>query len=127
VLSDGLTLVSPDLPALNILPNPGLSPTRWPLVNRRATRIYPAVRADSAFVGLLTDAAIRDVFNRAAASGASTGQQIGPVRAGQIYAFRTDEATPQYGVMLVVSVPVSTSTTTTTGLQLQVRMAKQPR
>ena len=55
------------------------------------------------------------------------GQQIGPVRAGQIYAFRTDEATPQYGVMLVVSVPVSTSTTTTTGLQLQVRMAKQPR
>ncbi|MBJ6143962.1 hypothetical protein [Hymenobacter sp. BT559] len=124
VLPDGLTLVTPDAQASSSF---RLNDKRWEPAYRRATRIYPAVRADSAFVGLLTDAAIRNVFNRAATSGASTGQQIGPVRAGQIYAFRTDEATPQYGVMLVVSVPVSTSTTTTTGLQLQVRMAKQPR
>jgi hypothetical protein len=42
-----------------------------------------------------------------------------------VYAFLTNETTPRYGIMLVVSVPVSTATTTTTGLQLQVRMAKQ--
>jgi hypothetical protein len=126
VLSDGLTLVSPDLPALSNLPRPGLSLTRWPLANRRGTRIYPAAATATTFAGLLTDEDIRATYNAAAANPTASGQSIGPVQAGQVYAFRTDETTPRYGVMLIVSVPVSTATTTTTGLQIQVRMAKQP-
>jgi hypothetical protein len=121
LLPDGLTLVSPSLSTLT------LNATRWPAANRRATRIYPSTATATTFAGLLTDAAITTTYNTAAANPAASGQRIGPVQAGQVYAFRTDETTPRYGVMLIVSVPVSTATTTTTGLQIQVRMAKQPR
>jgi len=123
VLPDGLTLVAPDASVSGTFK---LDDQRWPLANRRATRIYPTTETATSFAGLLTDATIQSAFSRAEVAGTATrGQLIGPVQAGQVYAFRTDEATPRYGVMLVVSVPVSTSTTTTTGLQLQVRMAKQ--
>jgi hypothetical protein len=120
LLADGLTLVSPNLATLT------LNSTYWPVANRRATRIYPTTETATTFAALLTDAAITAAYNRAAVNPAASGQSIGPVQAGQVYAFRTDEATPRYGIVLIVSVPVSTATTTTTGLQLQVRMAKQP-
>ncbi|MFD1870836.1 hypothetical protein [Hymenobacter bucti] len=118
---DGLTLVTPDSP------NSGtfrLDDQRWPVANRRLTRIYPTAETATTFVGLLTNSAITNAYNTAQTVGA-TGQRIGPVQAGQVYAFRTGGTTPRYGVLLVVSVPVSTATTTTRGLQLQVRMAKQ--
>ena len=120
LLPDGLTLVSPKLPTLT------LNSTYWLPANRRDTRIYPAAATATTFAGLLTDEDIRATYNAAAANPTASGQSIGPVQAGQVYAFRTDETTPRYGVMLIVSVPVSTATTTTTGLQIQVRMAKQP-
>jgi hypothetical protein len=120
LLPDGLTLVSPKLPTLT------LNSTNWLPANRRDTRIYPAAATATTFAGLLTDEDIRATYNAAAANPTASGQSIGPVQAGQVYAFRTDETTPRYGVMLIVSVPVSTATTTTTGLQIQVRMAKQP-
>jgi len=118
VLPDGLTLVSPDLGTLT------LNSARWPMANRRATRIYLTTATPTTFAGLLTATAITALYNTSAASSSAGGQRIGPVQAGQVYAFRTGDTTPRYGVLLVVSVPVSTSTTTTTGLQLQVRMAK---
>jgi hypothetical protein len=96
------------------------------VANRRATRIYLSADTTATYAALLTDAAIRGVYSRAQnAAGGASGQSIGPVKAGQLYAFQTADATPRYGVILIVSVPVSTSTTTTTGLQMQVRMAKQ--
>jgi hypothetical protein len=122
LLPDGLTLVSPDLQGSGVF---RLDNTRWPILNRRATRIYRSVETATTFAGLLTDAAIRGTYNTAAQSaGGSAGQIIGPVTAGQVYAFQTADTTPRYGVLLIVSVPVSTATTTTTGLQIQVRMAK---
>lgn len=122
-LPDGLTFVSPDATPSGAF---RLNDQRWPVPNRRLTRIYRSTQTDANFAGLLTDVAIRGAFSTAqAAAGGATGQSIGPVAAGQVYAFRTDETTPQYGVILIASVPVSTSTTTTTGLQMQVRMAKQ--
>jgi hypothetical protein len=123
-LPDGLTFVTPDAPASGTFK---LDAQRWPLANRRATRIYLAADTAATYAALLTDAAIRDVYDRAqTAGGSSLGQRIGPVAAGQVYAYRTADPTPRYGVILIVSVPVSTSTTTTTGLQMQVRTAKQP-
>lgn len=122
-LPDGLTFVSPDAPTSGVFK---LDAQRWPVANRRATRIYLAADSASTYAAVLTDAAIRDVYTRAQnAAGGGSGQSIGPVRAGQVYAFRTAETTPRYGVILIVSVPVSTSTTTTTGLQMQVRLAKR--
>jgi hypothetical protein len=121
ILPDGLTMVTPDIASSGTFK---LNENRWPVPNRRATRIYRSTVTDVAFGGLLTDAAIRGAYTTAAGSGTG-GQRIGPVQAGQVYAFLTNETTPRYGIMLVVSVPVSTATTTTTGLQLQVRMAKQ--
>jgi len=118
VLPDGLTLVSPDLGTLT------LNSARWPMANRRATRIYLTTATPTTFAGLLTATAITALYNTSAANSSAGGQRIGPVQAGQVYAFQTGDTTPRYGVLLVVSVPVSTSTTTTTGLQLQVRMAK---
>jgi Tfp pilus assembly protein PilN len=118
LLADGLTLVAPALPTL------GLNATRWPVANRRATRIYLTSQTATTFAALLNNVTITSAYTAAVGSG--SGQSIGPVQAGQVYAFQTAEATPRNGVMLVVSVPVSTATTTTTGLQLQVRMAKQP-
>ena len=120
LLPDGLTLVSPDLSGSSLF---RLNDTRWPALNRRATRIYRSVASDSTFASLLTDAAIQNAYTRAEAAGGGTGRLIGPVAAGQAYAFRTADL--RYGVLLVVSVPVSTSTTSTAGLQLQVRMAKR--
>jgi hypothetical protein len=122
LLPDGLTFVSPDATALGTF---SLNTQRWPLINRRATRIYRTNESAATFAGLLTDVAINRTYSTAqAAGGGATGQSIGPVAAGQVYAFRTADTTPRYGVMLIVSVPVSTSTTTTTGIQVQVRMAK---
>lgn len=122
-LPDGLSFVSPDALGLGAFK---LDDQRWPVANRRATRIYRSGETATTFAGLLTDAAIQAAYTAAqAAAGASTGQSIGPVAAGQVYAFRTADTTPRYGVILIVSVPVSTATTTTTGLQMQVRMAKQ--
>jgi len=121
-LPDGLSFVTPDAPTSGTF---NLRDSRWPTANRRATRIYRTAITDITFATLLTDAAITAAYNTAQAAGGTTGQRIGPVAAGEVYAFRTAETTPRYGVMLVVSVPVSTSTTTTTGLRLQIRMAKQ--
>jgi hypothetical protein len=121
-LPDGLSFVTPDAPTSGTF---NLRDSRWPTANRRATRIYRTAVSDITFATLLTDAAIMAAYNTAQATGGTTGQRIGPVAAGEVYAFRTAETTPRYGVMLVVSVPVSTSTTTTTGLRLQIRMAKQ--
>lgn len=124
ILRDGLTLVSPDATTLN------LNATRWPSANRRQTLIYPTGLTNSTFANQLTDAAIQGIYTVAASGAATTGKFVGPVQAGQVYAFRTDErtatrATPyRYGLLLVVSVPTSTTTTTTSGLQLQVRMGK---
>ncbi|TVT41186.1 hypothetical protein FNT36_06915 [Hymenobacter setariae] len=121
LLPDGLTLVTPDAPASGIFK---LDAQRWPAVNRRATRIYLTTQTDTTFGALFTNQAIQAAFTAASSGAATDGRVIGPVRAGQVYAFRTADTTPRYGVLLVVSVPVSTSTTTTTGLRLQVRMAK---
>lgn len=121
-LPDGLTFVTPDAPPSGVF---NLNSTRWPTANRRATRIYRTTETDITFAALLTDATIRAAYDAAQATGGSAGQSIGPVKAGEVYAFRTAETTPRYGVLLIVSVPVSNSTTTTTGLQIQVRMAKQ--
>ena len=121
VLADGLTITSPDAPTLTI--NAG----RWPADRRRATRIYRARRpiSDTTFVTQLTDAAITAAYNAAVAAG-GTGQLIGPVARGEVYAFRTDEqnSNHRYGLLLVVSVPTSTTAVTTSGLQLRIRMAK---
>lgn len=51
-----------------------------------------------------------------------TGQQIGPVAAGQLYAFYT--ADKRYGLLQILSIPTSTLTSTSAGLQVRVRMAK---
>jgi hypothetical protein len=135
ILSDGLTLVSPDSPTLSTVTsptqNPGLSPSRWPIVNRRATLIYLTGLSATAFASQTTDAAIQAVYT-AAATAATTGKVVGPVQTGQVYAFRTDEitdtatpATPhRYGLLHVVGVPASTTAVTTAVLQLQVRMGK---
>ncbi len=126
ILRDGLTLVSPSATSLT------LNGARWPSANRRRTLIYPTGLTATTFANQLTDAAIQSVY-AASASGTATGEFVGPVNTGQVYVFRTDEAsappttppTPyRYGLLLVVSVPTSTTTTTTAGLQLQVRMAK---
>jgi hypothetical protein len=122
VLPDGLTLVSPDA---TVTSGFKLDDKRWPVANRRATRIYRSNETDVTFAGLLTNAAITNAFTTARNQAASgSGRIIGPVAAGQVYAFATAGTTPRYGVLLVVSVPVSTPSSTTTGLQLQVRMAK---
>jgi hypothetical protein len=123
VLPDGLTLISPELFTSNT--------TIWPTANRRKTLIYRAnAITNSAFPGIIAAADIRTAYdNAAAAAGTATGQTVGPVKANDVYAFRTEEAkgaTPEYryGLLLVVSIPSSTTTTSTAGLQLQVRMGK---
>lgn len=125
ILPDGLTLVSPDTAQLNT--------TRWPAANRRRTRIYLTGIVTSAFENQADSIAIRNVYATAAnGAPATAGQVVGPVAAGQIYAFRTDESLPptatqtpsRYGLLQVVSVPTSTTTTASAGLQLRVRMAK---
>jgi hypothetical protein len=121
LLPDGLTLVSPDSPASS---NFKLNDQRWPPANRRATRIYRSTETANTFESLLTATAIRNAFTAAANQNAGSGRLIGPVAAGQVYAFKTGGISPREGVLLVVSVPVSNATTTTTGLQLRVRMAK---
>ena len=128
ILRDGLTIVSPNSATLNAGTTPGLSPVLWPTNNRRKTLIYPTGLTASTFANQLTDAAIQAIYT-ASSAGATTGEFVGPVAAGQVYAFRTDEITDattphRYGLLLVVSVPASTATTTTAGLQLQVRMGK---
>lgn len=121
LLPDGLTLVTPDAPTSSFFT---LNTQRW-TGTRRTTRIYRTGETSTTFAALLTNAAITTAFNTAQANrGGASGQLIGPVAAGEVYAFKTAGTTPRYGVILVVSVPVSTATTTTTGLQLQVRMAK---
>jgi hypothetical protein len=128
ILRDGLTIVSPNSATLSTGTRPGLSTALWPVSNRRKTLIYPTSLTASTFTNQLTDAAIQATYT-ASANGATTGEFVGPVAAGQVYAFRTDEITDantphRYGLLLVVSVPSSTATTSTAGLQLQVRMGK---
>lgn len=122
VLPDGLTMVAPDAPTSSSF---SLNTQRWPTANRSSTRIYRTTETSTTFTALLTNQAITAAFTTAknAAPGVS-GQVIGPVAAGQVYAFRTGGTTARYGLILIVSVPVTTATTTTTGLQMQVRMAK---
>jgi len=124
ILPDGLTLISPKLFTNNT--------NIWPMANRRATLIYRANAITvSTFTSQLTAADIRTAYNNASgAANGATGQTVGPVRANEVYAFRTEEVmgtTPQYryGLLLVVSVPTTTTTATTAGLQLQVRMPKE--
>jgi hypothetical protein len=137
ILADGLTLVSPNATRLTTITSPatapGLSDTRWPSANRRKTLIYPTNLTATTYASQTDDAAIQALY-RAAASTATAGQGqfVGPVAAGQVYVFRTDEitdtatpATPyRYGLLLVASIPTSTTATSSAGLQLQVRMAK---
>ncbi|RYY19768.1 MAG: hypothetical protein EOO36_05030 [Cytophagaceae bacterium] len=123
ILPDGLTLVSPDSPTLGT----GLNSARWPAANRRATLIYPAAgQTATTFASQVTDTGIKNIYTAAAAAatGTTAGKVIGPVRKDEVYAFRTSDSTPRYGLLYVVQVPVTTATTVTVGLQLQVRMAK---
>jgi hypothetical protein len=133
ILSDGLTLVSPDSPTLTTGSIPGLSPTRWPTgSNRRATLIYPTGLTVTTYASQADDAAIKATYTAAAAAASTTGKTARITGVGQVFAFRTDESstptattTPyRYGLLLVVSTPSSTTTTSTAGLQLQVRMGK---
>lgn len=121
LLPDGLTLVTPDAPPSSVFK---LDDKRWPPANRRATRIYRSTETANTFEGLLTATAIRNAFIAANNQNTGSGRLIGPVAAGEVYAFQTGGTSPREGVLLVVSVPVSNATTTTTGLQLRVRMAK---
>ncbi|RYY13881.1 MAG: hypothetical protein EOO36_15120 [Cytophagaceae bacterium] len=123
VLPDGLTLVAPTNPTSGTF---RLDATRWPAANRRDTRIYRTGQTATTFANQTTVANIKGIYDAAAstATAGSLGKSIGPVATGDVYAFKTGEATPRYGLLLVVSVPTSTATTNTVGLQLEVRMAK---
>jgi hypothetical protein len=125
VLPDGLTIISPTSPTTIAFK---LDATRWPAANRRDTRIYPyqVGQTQASFANQPTDSiAIKNVYNGVATAAASSlGKIIGPVRTGDVYAFKTVGTTPRYGLLLVVSVPTSTATTNSVGLQLLVRMAK---
>jgi hypothetical protein len=120
VQPDGLTLSSPDDSLLS------LNSIRWPTAHRRATRVYATTLTAAAFTAQITDAAIAGIFNNAYATAPrNTGKTIGPVRATQVYVFRTNKnGHYRYGLLQVISVPTSTTTTITAGLQLEVRMAK---
>lgn len=132
ILGDGLTLVSPTSPTLSAGTAPGLNAARWPVGNRRDTRIYPTQLTAATFGARITDADITADYNTAQSSAAGstvfTGTAVGPVNTGQVYAFRTTDKTGssnyRYGLLLVLSVPTTTTTSATSGLQLQVRMAK---
>ena len=120
ILPDGLTLAAPNAPGLK------LDAQRWPLANRRATLIYPVLSLTATtFTGVITNVneAILGYYTASASLG-NGGSIVGPVGAGQVYAFQTGDKKPRYGLILVVSVPSSTAASVTAGLQLQVRMAK---
>lgn len=125
VLADGLTIATPA--------GANLDSTRWPTANQRKTLIYPTGRDANYFASQVADNDFTTIFNNAQASAATTpaitGKTTGPVTAGRVYSFRTNEGTIttpsyRYGLLLVVSIPSATTTTATAGLQLQVRMAK---
>jgi hypothetical protein len=119
VQPDGLTLSSPDDSQLS------LNSTRWPIAHRRATRVYATNITAAAFTAQITNTDITAIYNRAAATASTAGTTIGPVKATDVYVFRTDKnGRYRYGLLQVISVPTSTTTTITAGLQLEVRMAK---
>jgi hypothetical protein len=117
LLPTGTQLVSPDNTTLLTL-----NPQRWPLANRRKTRILITTLSTANYDASTTDAAITAAFTNAVVN--SDGTATPTLAAGQVYAYRAEYGSHRYGLIKVISVPVTTATTSTTGLQLQVRTAK---
>lgn len=116
LMRSGTQLVSPDNTTLLTL-----SDKRWPTTRRRKTRIYITTLSTANYDAAITDAAITTAYNNAVA-GDGTATPI--LAAGQVYAYRADYGSHQYGLIKVISIPTNTATTSTLGLQLQVRTAK---
>jgi len=112
LLPDGVRLASPDDPTIT------LNATRWPASRRRRTRLNLTALTATTFSNVQDTISIHQQFVPSAATTLFTRLAV-----GQVYAFRTADTKPMYGLLQVVSLPVGS----TAGLQLRVRLAKQPR
>ncbi len=121
LLPNGSQLVAPDADTTQVAFK--LNARRWPLPNRRQTRIYLTTLPAASYDAITTNDAIAAAYN-AASSLNGNGTITPALAAGQVYAYRADYRSHQYGLIRVISTPSNTTAITTVGLQLQVRTAK---
>ena len=123
LLPNGSQLVAPSADTTQVAFK--LNARRWPLANRRKTLIYLTGLPAASYDALTTNDAIVAAYNNAVLSGLNGNGTITPaLAAGQVYAYRADYGSRQYGLIRVISTPNNTTAITTVGLQLQVRTAK---
>lgn len=111
VLTDGLTLASPDA-----LAAPYFGAGTWPAANRSTTRFFLTSLTPTTFSGVTDVLSLQQAF---VAPGLS---QVSGLTMDQVYAVAVTNGTSgtQYGLIRIVSVPAGT----TAGLQMEIRMAK---
>ena len=110
LLPDGARLAAPDAPASTI------KTPRWTGARRR-TRFNLTALTATTFTNMLDAVSIQQQFVASNTTALLTNLVV-----GQVYAFRTDDPQPVYGLLLVTGLPAGS----TAGLSLQVRLAKQP-